>query len=92
MGQRLARQWGRSWTVHVDESRLERSILGMSSTEYLARHQLLDGHLLAGHCVHSSARDVRLLAAHGVRVSTQPVSNSYLGSGIAPIPDFLARG
>jgi cytosine/adenosine deaminase-related metal-dependent hydrolase len=92
LGQRLAREWGRSWTLHVDESRLERSVIGMSSTEFLARHQLLDERLLAGHCVHSSARDVRLLAAHGVRVSTQPVSNSYLASGIAPIPEFLSRG
>jgi cytosine/adenosine deaminase-related metal-dependent hydrolase len=58
----------------------------------VARHQLLDHRLLAGHCVHSSPRDVRLLAGHGVRVSTQPVSNSYLGSGVAPIPQFLARG
>jgi atrazine chlorohydrolase/5-methylthioadenosine/S-adenosylhomocysteine deaminase/melamine deaminase len=91
VGQRLAAEWSTSWACHVDESRLERSILEMSSTEFLERHQLLDSSLLAAHCVHSTSRDVRLLASRGVRVSTQPVSNSYLGSGVAPVTEFLAR-
>jgi cytosine/adenosine deaminase-related metal-dependent hydrolase len=62
----------------------------MSTPEYLHNIGALDDRLLAAHCIHIDRRDVRLLAQHEVKVSTQAVSNSYLASGVAPVPDMLA--
>jgi cytosine/adenosine deaminase-related metal-dependent hydrolase len=60
--------------------------------EYLRNIGALDRRLLAAHCVHVSPRDLRWLAQYQVKVSTQVSSNSYLGSGIAPLPAMLAQG
>jgi cytosine/adenosine deaminase-related metal-dependent hydrolase len=90
--QRLAAQHGTSWALHLAEAAAEEVALTMTPTEFLHDHGCLDARLLAGHCVHVDDRDIRLLARAGSRVSTQPVSNGYLGSGIAPVPEMLASG
>jgi cytosine/adenosine deaminase-related metal-dependent hydrolase len=89
---KLAADFGTLWTMHVSEDAVERRVHWMSTPEYLHDIGALDDRLLAAHCVHIDDRDVRLLADHGVRVSTQAVSNSYLAAGIAPVPEMLARG
>ena len=48
--------------------------------------------LLCAHSVHLSPREIGLLAAAGGSVSHNPVSNGFLGDGIAPITDMLAAG
>ncbi|HLH23461.1 MAG TPA: amidohydrolase [Chloroflexota bacterium] len=48
--------------------------------------------LLCAHSVHLSPREIALLAAAGGSVSHNPVSNGFLGDGIAPITDMLAAG
>jgi 5-methylthioadenosine/S-adenosylhomocysteine deaminase len=48
--------------------------------------------LIAIHCVHLDTADVELLVTHGGNVVHTPASNMKLGSGIAPIAGFLARG
>jgi cytosine/adenosine deaminase-related metal-dependent hydrolase len=48
--------------------------------------------VLAGHCVQADANDLRVLARHQVKVATNPVSNMFLGSGIAPVAEMLAAG
>jgi atrazine chlorohydrolase/5-methylthioadenosine/S-adenosylhomocysteine deaminase/melamine deaminase len=89
---RLAEQYDSSWALHVAEVESEARVLGMSSAEYLDVHNCLDARLLAGHCVHVTPRDIRLLLRAGTRVSTQPVSNGYLGSGVAPVVPMTTAG
>jgi 5-methylthioadenosine/S-adenosylhomocysteine deaminase len=48
--------------------------------------------LLAAHAVHLSPREIGLLADSGGSVSHNPVSNGFLGDGIAPIVEMLAAG
>jgi 5-methylthioadenosine/S-adenosylhomocysteine deaminase len=48
--------------------------------------------LLAAHSVHLSEREIRLLGEAGGSVSHNPVSNGFLGDGIAPITEMLAAG
>jgi atrazine chlorohydrolase/5-methylthioadenosine/S-adenosylhomocysteine deaminase/melamine deaminase len=90
--QRLAAEHGTSWALHLAEIEAEKHILGMTPTQFIDSHGCIDERLLAGHCVHVDQHDIRLLARAGARVSTQPVSNGYLGSGVAPVPAMLAAG
>jgi 5-methylthioadenosine/S-adenosylhomocysteine deaminase len=48
--------------------------------------------LLAAHCVHLSPSEIAILARHGVAVCHNPVSNMFLGDGIAPVVELLAAG
>jgi atrazine chlorohydrolase/5-methylthioadenosine/S-adenosylhomocysteine deaminase/melamine deaminase len=88
----FAARRGLRWALHLAETPLERAALAMGSVDWADRHGLLDERLLAGHCVDVDARDIRLLKRRHVAVSTQPVSNCFLGSGIAPVPAMLAAG
>ncbi len=44
------------------------------------------------HCVHATPREIDLLAGKATRVAHCPSSNLKLGSGIAPVPELLAKG
>ena len=51
------------------------------------------GRLHVAHAVHPhDDADLALLAGPAVTVAHCPVSNLKLGAGVAPVPDFLARG
>lgn len=80
------------WTMHVSEDPVEARVHSMNAPEYLHHLGCLDDRLLAAHCVHIDSRDIRLFRQHDVKISTQPVSNSYLAAGIAPVPEMLAHG
>ncbi len=47
---------------------------------------------LGAHSVHLNPREIARLAEVGGSVSHNPVSNGFLGDGIAPITDLLAAG
>jgi len=65
---------------------------GRSSVAQLDHIGLLGPRLACAHAVHVSAPDIDRLAATGTVVVHNPVSNMRLGSGIAPLPAFLAAG
>ena len=48
--------------------------------------------LIAAHSVHVSEDEIQILARRGVSVSHNPVSNMFLGDGIAPVVEMLAAG
>jgi 5-methylthioadenosine/S-adenosylhomocysteine deaminase len=47
---------------------------------------------VAAHAVHVSADEIALLARRGVAVAHNPVSNLFLGDGIAPVAELLDAG
>lgn len=74
----------------VQES-LERN--GCSPIALAHRAGLDAGRLHVAHAVHPHGdEDLALLAGAAVTVAHCPVSNLKLGAGVAPVPDFLARG
>lgn len=83
-------------TMHVAETDFEvRNAIdrfGRREPQFLGDVGLLGPDLLAVHAVHCQPDDIAVLAAHDVKVSHNPCSNMYLGSGIAPIPEMLAAG
>jgi 5-methylthioadenosine/S-adenosylhomocysteine deaminase len=79
--------------VHLHETRdeIERSRAehGVRPIERLRRLGLLAPSLIAVHCVHLEADEIRLLAYHGCSVVHCPSSNLKLASGFAPIASLL---
>jgi 5-methylthioadenosine/S-adenosylhomocysteine deaminase len=83
--------------THASESLEEIAIVrersgGMGNLEYLASLRLATPRLCAAHCVWADQAEQQLLAEHEVKVLHCPGSNLKLGSGIAPVPEMLARG
>src|SRR5215470_11675449 len=82
--------------THVDETVEDAQAayrrFGRSSVSQLDHIGLLGPRLACAHAVHVSAPDIDRLAATGTVVVHNPVSNMRLGSGIAPLPAFLAAG
>lgn len=48
-------------------------------------------HVLAAHCVHLSEEEMELLACYRVGIAHNPESNMKLASGVAPVPELLAK-
>jgi 5-methylthioadenosine/S-adenosylhomocysteine deaminase len=83
--------------THAAESQDEVGVVrmisgGLPNIEYLASLSLTSPRLCAAHCVWVDDREQQLLADHGVKVMHCPSSNLKLGSGVAPVPEMVARG
>jgi cytosine/adenosine deaminase-related metal-dependent hydrolase len=65
---------------------------GRTGVRMLAENGVLAGNVLAAHCVHVDAAEIRLLAEHGIGVAHCPRSNAILGCGTAPLADLLDAG
>jgi 5-methylthioadenosine/S-adenosylhomocysteine deaminase len=65
---------------------------GKRPIEHLRALGILGPGLIAAHCVHLNETDIKTMAAHGVRVVHNPVSNMKLASGIAPVPEMIVLG
>lgn len=65
---------------------------GVTPVELLHNLGLLARPTLAAHCVHLTAEDMEILSENNVHVAHNPGSNLKLGSGIAPLPQLLAKG
>lgn len=82
--------------IHLSETGKEvedsKKKYGKSPVRHLYDLGLLDGHVLAAHCVHLSEEDMDILEEKDVKVAHCPASNLKLGSGIAPIADMIKRG
>ncbi|MCK4390379.1 MAG: amidohydrolase [Desulfobacterales bacterium] len=81
--------------IHVAETLNEiakvKEKYGKTAVEHLHSLGLLGPHLIADHCVHVDETEIKKMAEHGVRVIDNPESNMKLASGIAPVPEMLAR-
>jgi 5-methylthioadenosine/S-adenosylhomocysteine deaminase len=93
---KLALTHGVPLIIHLAETRSEVDELekkyGKTPVEYLLSLDILGPHLIADHCVHLDSEDIEILAEHKVRVIHNPESNMKLASGVAPVPELLARG
>ncbi|MGH9347414.1 MAG: 5'-deoxyadenosine deaminase [Vicinamibacterales bacterium] len=74
------------------EIELVRRLTGRSNIDYLADVGLATPRLCAAHCVWVDEREQQMLAEREVKVMHCPGSNLKLGSGIAPVPEMLAKG
>ncbi|MEC3951638.1 amidohydrolase family protein [Nocardia sp. CDC153] len=90
-----ARQ-GKTVSIHLLETITDEDMCRLhaarSAVDYLDDGGLLGPRTLAVHCCKLDARGRETLAARGVSVSYNPLSNMRLGSGVAPVPAMLAAG
>ena len=82
--------------IHLAETREESSQIesehGKTIVEILSGNGILEGNVLAAHCVWVNDNDISLLADSNVSVAHCPISNMKLGSGIAPVEKMLEKG
>ena len=91
-----ARSWGRGTHIHCAETAVE---VEMSLEERGVRHVawldslgVLGPDMQLAHSVWLDDEELDLIAATGSVVVHCPVSNMYLASGVARVPDMRARG
>jgi len=93
---RLASAGGVRMSLHTDEvvfdSQESLRRFGQRTVPFLERIGFLGPDVLHAHCVQLTEEDCQILARAGGRVSYNPVSNMYLGSGVPPIPRLLELG
>ena len=91
-----ARKRGCLIHTHASENRSEvelvRALTGCDNVEHLDAIGLSGPDVLLAHCIHLTDAEEALLAATGTRVLHCPSSNLKLASGVARIPELLARG
>lgn len=91
-----AAERGMGVTVHLAEVREDiehiRREHGLSAIEYARSVGMVGPRVLLVHVIWVGEDEIRLLAETGTHVTHNPLSNSKLASGIAPIPEMLAAG
>ena len=82
--------------IHLAESRSQAlmgpRLYGTSLLKHLDDLGLVTPNLSAAHSVWIDEEDVEIMVRRGATPVHNPASNLRLGSGLAPIPDFLAAG
>lgn len=76
----------------VPEVEMVRQRTGMGNIEFLHSVGLTGPDVCMAHCVYAEDRERKILAETGTRVLHCPSANLKLGSGIAPVPEFLRSG
>ncbi len=92
----LSKRTGTPMVMHIGENWVDNHCsldrFGMNSVPYLEKIGFLRPELLAIHCVTLNDEDIALFVKNDVRVSYNPVSNMYLGSGIPPMMKIQKAG
>jgi len=91
-GTELAVTSGAGTHIHLQEVREEvtatRTERGVTPIAHCERVGTFAAPTLAAHCVWVDSFDRDILAANGVAVSHNPVSNMILASGVCPVPEL----
>lgn len=93
---RLSRVHGVLVHTHASESREEVALVermtGRRNIAYLDEVGLAAEHVVLAHCIHLDDAELAILSRTGTHVAHCPSSNLKLASGVARIPDMIARG
>lgn len=92
----LSAQYGVRVHTHASENRDEIAIVeaerGMRNVIYLDHIGLARPNLILAHSIWLNDEEKRIIRERGVKVTHCPGSNMKLASGMAEVPDLLARG
>lgn len=85
-------------TIHLHESKREveqwKQQFGTSPLQYYYKKlpEFLGPDMLGVHCVWMDEKDIKIMKEKDIKVSHNTISNMYLASGVAPVPEFLKNG
>ena len=92
----LALKYDVPLTIHVAETQKERddslTKRNMTPTQVLDKLGVLDGRVIAAHCVWEDDHDLQTLKRHATGIAHCPSSNMKLASGVARLSDMLKLG
>jgi 5-methylthioadenosine/S-adenosylhomocysteine deaminase len=92
----IAREYDVPLLIHLSETRQEvensRKEHGMPVIPYVKKQEVFEAKVLAAHCVHVDAGEIKTLLHHKVGVVHNPSSNLKLASGFAPVSNMLDVG
>ena len=92
----LAKEFDVPLHTHLAETSFEvdnmRKENGIPVIPYVKRQGLFEAKVIAAHCVHIDAGEIRTLQHAGAGVSHNPSSNLKLASGFAPVTKMLQAG
>jgi len=92
----LSRRYQVPFQMHAHEAREEDEVVrakyGETAATLLEERGLLGPGMILHHAITLTDTDIALLAKRGVAVSHNPESNMKGASGLARVPDLLARG
>lgn len=92
----ITQDWGAGTHIHVAETKVEVEMnldrRGNRHIEWLADIGVLGPHMQLVHSIWLSDEEIELIAAHDAIVVHCPVSNMYLASGVARVPEMRQRG
>jgi 5-methylthioadenosine/S-adenosylhomocysteine deaminase len=93
---RLAIKYGVPLLIHLGETKKELDDAlaqrHMTPTQTLEKLGVLDGRVVAAHCIWENKEDLQILLRHSTGVAHCPSSNMKLASGVAPVTDMLKLG
>ncbi|MGQ0669659.1 MAG: amidohydrolase family protein [Actinomycetota bacterium] len=94
-GAALAEELDLPFHIHVAEGTYEREMSidrhGLSPVGFLDSLGVLSDRTVMVHCVWVDEEDLAIMAERGVKVVHNPGANAFLGDGIAPFREMLAR-
>jgi 5-methylthioadenosine/S-adenosylhomocysteine deaminase len=92
---RYAAEWDTGVHIHVSETRDEVQMsldaTGLPPVRWLDQLGVLNERWQLVHCVWLEPDEMDIIAQRGSLIVHCPVSNMYLASGIAPVPEWLRR-
>jgi 5-methylthioadenosine/S-adenosylhomocysteine deaminase len=93
---KLSQSWGTGTHIHVaeaqEEIRINLETRGNRHIEWLAALGILGPDVQLVHSIWLADNEIDLIAEHGGVIVHCPVSNMYLASGVARIPEMHRRG
>lgn len=82
--------------IHIAETAREvtenRALHNMPVVPWAKKQNVFEAKVLAAHCVHIDAGEIRTMHNHRVGIAHNPTSNLKLASGIAPVVEMLNAG
>ena len=92
----LADKYDLIYHTHTAESKKDQELVvqlhGKTDVALLYELGILSPRYHAVHAVNVSPEEIKYIAETGAHVIHNPESNMYLGSGIAPIPEYMEAG
>ena len=84
---------GSIYETHASENKAEieevRKMKGMDNIEYFDSIGVMGRNTVLAHCIHVTDDEKKILKSTDTRVAHCPSANLKLGSGIAPIPNYI---